>query len=93
MWKSKEFSDREKKKKENEKATIALRRKEYVDKNPLLADVIKKAILGEKIMLGMTESDVVASWGKPEKVNRSVGGWGVHEQWIYGGCVKISGVN
>ena len=27
---------------------------------------------------------VRASWGKPDDINRSVGPWGVHEQWVYG---------
>jgi len=31
----------------------------------------------------MTKEQVLASWGKPEDINRSVGRWGVHEQWIY----------
>jgi len=24
------------------------------------------------------------SWGKPEKINKTVGSFGVHEQWVYG---------
>ena len=24
------------------------------------------------------------SWGQPDDINRSVGSWGVHEQWVYG---------
>lgn len=33
--------------------------------------------------MGMTTAEVKASWGKPDDINRSVGSWGVHEQWIY----------
>jgi len=36
-----------------------------------------------KIQLGMTKEMVEDSWGKPDDINRSVGSWGVHEQWIY----------
>ena len=38
------------------------------------------------IRLGMTGDYVKnkTNWGHPIKVNRSVGSWGVHEQWIYG---------
>jgi len=35
--------------------------------------------------LGMTEEMAVVSLGYPDKKNRSVGSWGVHEQWIFNG--------
>ncbi|GAH38631.1 unnamed protein product [marine sediment metagenome] len=31
----------------------------------------------------MTKEQVEVSWGKPRDINKSVGSWGVHEQWIY----------
>ena len=31
----------------------------------------------------MPKSAVIASWGDPVDINRSVGSWGVHEQWVY----------
>jgi len=38
------------------------------------------------VAIGMTASQVRASnWGRPEKVNRSSGSYGTHEQWVYGG--------
>jgi len=42
-----------------------------------------KYIFEGKICLGMTKKMVMDSMGEPDKVNRSVGSWGVHEQWIY----------
>ena len=33
----------------------------------------------------MSEQMVIESWGKPNEINRTVGSWGVHEQWIYPG--------
>ncbi|MDZ4340854.1 MAG: hypothetical protein U1E51_00255, partial [Candidatus Binatia bacterium] len=45
---------------------------------------IKKKILERKVEIGMTAEQVTLSWGKPQRVNRTVGGWGSHEQWIYG---------
>jgi hypothetical protein len=37
------------------------------------------------VHIGMTASEVqMSSWGRPEKVNRSVYSFGVHEQWVYG---------
>lgn len=41
-------------------------------------------ILKGKIIIGMDRDMVIASWGSPESKNRTVGSWGVHEQWIYG---------
>lgn len=37
------------------------------------------------IWIGMTEEMILDSMGKPEDKNRTVGSWGVHEQWIYNG--------
>lgn len=37
-----------------------------------------------RIGLGMTTDMVRISWGPPRDINRSVGAWGVHEQWVYG---------
>jgi hypothetical protein len=55
------------------------------------ANILKKygitdgqKILNKKIWLGMTDDMARLSWGKPSDINRSVGSWGVHEQWIYG---------
>jgi hypothetical protein len=31
----------------------------------------------------MTDEMVRLSWGSPRDINRSVGSWGVHEQWVY----------
>lgn len=54
------------------------------------ADLIKKygktdgqRIIDRKIWLGMTDDMALESWGLPDKNNRSVGSWGVHEQWVY----------
>lgn len=54
--------------------------------NPIPAGTPKKiaqSIHEQKITLGMTAKQVELSWGKPENINRSVGSWGIHEQWIY----------
>jgi hypothetical protein len=55
------------------------------------ADLIKtfgatnaQRIMDRKIWLGMTDKMARASLGTPEKINRDVGAWGVHEQWVYG---------
>jgi len=42
------------------------------------------AIENKKILMGMTKEAIRLSWGKPRRINRTVGSWGIHEQWIYG---------
>jgi len=45
---------------------------------------IEEAVINKKVLLGMTDEQVQMAWGKPRSINRSVGAWGVHEQWMYG---------
>jgi|688.fasta_scaffold658442_2 hypothetical protein len=45
--------------------------------------VIGLKIFNQRIWLGMTSAMALASWGEPNKVNRTVGKWGVNEQWVY----------
>lgn len=47
------------------------------------AAIINKIMKG-KVSIGMTKQQVLLSWGRPEKINKSVGAWGVHEQLVYG---------
>jgi hypothetical protein len=44
---------------------------------------IAEKIMANKIWLGMTDKMARESWGNPNEINRSVGSWGVHEQWVY----------
>jgi len=44
--------------------------------------------IGEKLIngyywLGITDKMARISLGLPDDINKSVGSWGVHEQWIY----------
>ena len=41
-------------------------------------------ILEHKFWIGMTDKMARESMGTPNDINRTVGSWGVHEQWIYG---------
>ncbi len=49
------------------------------DISNLDTDLIKK----QQISIGINQCTTLASWGKPERNNRSVGPYGVHEQWVY----------
>ena len=38
------------------------------------------------VSIEMTKEQVLASsWGRPQKVNKTHGSFGTHEQWVYGG--------
>lgn len=51
---------------------------------------ILKAIEYHRFVIGMTEEQAILSVGRPNEINRSVGSWGVHEQWVYRNC-RIGG--
>ena len=59
------------------------RRKQFILDNPRIKKKYKAAIQSGSFMLGMTDDMVVASIGYPNDINRTVGSWGVHEQWVY----------
>lgn len=59
-------------------------RKQYVNSHFYLSANVSRCILEGKITKGMNKEEVVASWGRPNDINRTVGSWGVHEQWVYG---------
>lgn len=44
---------------------------------------LKAAIVGKRLFVGMTEAEVIASWGAPLQRNRFVGAQTV-DQWVYG---------
>lgn len=46
---------------------------------------VVNAVLNGNILLGMTKDQVLASVGHAEKISRSGGSWGIHEQWVYYG--------
>ncbi|MEG1102362.1 MAG: DUF4124 domain-containing protein [Comamonas sp.] len=41
------------------------------------------SMINGRIRIGMTSSQVQNAWGYPSKVNKSIGSYGTHEQWIY----------
>lgn len=57
---------------------------DYYTKLPAWGAARIREIRNGEISLGMTEDQVLASWGSPRKVNNSTGRWGNHQQWIYG---------
>jgi len=51
--------------------------------HPTWTDATCTLVAAESLALGMTAEMALASWGKPSDINRSVGSWGVNEQWVY----------
>lgn len=45
---------------------------------------IQNMIKERKITIGMNTEQAILSWGEPDDINRTVGAWGEHGQWIYG---------
>lgn len=45
--------------------------------------VIGEKLLDGKYWIGMTEDMAIISMGRPYRINKSVGSWGVHKQWVY----------
>lgn len=52
--------------------------------HPDWSDRAWNSIKDQKVYLGMNQEMCIYSWGKPRKVNQSIGSWGTHEQWVYG---------
>jgi len=59
------------------------RRLAHVGKSDL-SPAIKGCVLRGQVCIGMTEPDVVASWGDPDQMNDSGDVWGFNSQWVYG---------
>lgn len=47
------------------------------------ADAVRQAISDGRVGVGMTADEVVDSWGRPSKINRTITRAGTSEQWIY----------
>jgi hypothetical protein len=44
---------------------------------------IDDAIAQRKVSIGMNSDEVLASWGQPSKINKTVSSSGTAEQWVY----------
>ncbi len=49
--------------------------------------VAGKRIYAKQVWKGMTEKMLLASWGKPDKIERNVEKWGTFTQWYYGKAI------
>ena len=60
------------------------RRQTYAESRPNLEPEVRYAIFNRRIITGMTQEQVTASWGRPQRIKRNIYSFGVYEQWIYG---------
>jgi hypothetical protein len=59
------------------------RRLHYLEANPDLSPVVRKAIAHGDVVAGMTESDVRASIGEPDQIETTATDHGSREHWYY----------
>ena len=59
--------------------------KEEINRRALMTENEWRLAENQQIQRGMSECALLVSWGIPSKVNRSVGAWGVHSQYVYRG--------
>lgn len=65
------------------------RQRDWVEMHPQAPSQIKRAVLGKKLIQGMTTGAVRASWGKPDEVIPLGGG---DARWTYERGQDLSGV-
>lgn len=57
----------------------------YIEKHPDLTEREREDIRTGYVWIGATAEQVRATLGKPRRISRDVGSWGVHEQWVFRG--------
>lgn len=82
------FFESEKKRHEQELQVIAeqvIKEKKQREINILkkYGNYYGKLILKNIVKIGMSKSMALESWGHPNDINRTIGSYGVHEQWCY----------
>ena len=78
---------------EVERTKYEIRKKEKIEEDALIEKVYLKKygkVVYDKLQqgyywIGMTDEMALISLSNPIDINRSVGSWGVHEQWVYNG--------
>lgn len=70
---AKRIAEEDKKKEEQRKAFLM---KKY-------GSTTGENIFAGRVWIGMKDAMAKESWGDPEVINRTVGYWGVREQWVY----------
>lgn len=59
------------------------RASELLAAHPEWSDDVISTVACGWVQEGLTKDQLVASWGRPDHINRSGGAYGIHEQWVY----------
>lgn len=51
---------------------------------PKYGKATAKMMIEGKVRIGWSKQMCKESWGEPDDINRAIGSWGTHEQWVYG---------
>jgi hypothetical protein len=70
--------------KEAERQRVIDERIAYLKGKYGLSDEDCQRVLDKKIWIGMSEDVLLESWGKPNRINRTVSAYTVHKQYVYG---------
>lgn len=77
---------------ENEENALIPYNSDYYFQNdpldPEWNNSIVSAIKDQRYQIGMSQRQVMLAVGRPSDINRDVGDWGVHEQWVYSQGIK-----
>jgi len=73
---------KEKQRRQQEEAMLSPKGKRLRLKHPDWSIKDCDAISKGEITIGMTKAQVIAAWGKPYHVNKSIGSYGTNEQWV-----------
>lgn len=60
------------------------RRIDYINSHPEIGARVAGLIRNGRVAIGMTDEQILASWGRPNDINRTANFRGVYEQWVYG---------
>ncbi|MBD3306570.1 hypothetical protein GF348_09340 [candidate division KSB3 bacterium] len=71
------------KKKKNQDRISQLRKNQALQEDTGLTSEEKDAIQSNTFFVGMSRDALIRSLGAPDEINKSVGEWGTHEQFIY----------
>ncbi len=72
------------------KANVGLTSQQiFIKNNPNTPEKIKESILNETVMIGMTEAQVLASWGEPNLIDVFNSDYNSYIRWNYNGKPMI----
>jgi tricorn protease-like protein len=55
----------------------------YLREYYLFPDIVIDKIIKGEVFIGMTTEQALFSWGRPDKIDKRSGSWGVVEKWSY----------